>query len=120
MRLTDEEFDELNKIHTRLFACIQLLTDEDKGLNFYLSTEEIELIYKALTRVIEEEIDKRREKDKVKSLVEQILEKPIPERFATKLEPKSSCKYELPCGRCDLTKSLCSYNYEVKTDGNDI
>lgn len=119
MKLTDEEFDELDKIHTRLFACIQLLTDEDKGLNFYLSTEEIELIYKALTRVIEEEIDKRREKDKVKSLVEQILEKPMLE-MPTILEPKKICKYELPCGRCDLTKSLCGYNYEVKTDGNDI
>ena len=76
-------------------------------------------IYKTLTRVIEEEIDKRREKDKVKSLVEQMFEKPMSE-MPTILEPRKTCKYELPCGRCDLTKSLCSYNYEVKTDGNDI
>lgn len=121
MRLTDEEFDDLKNIQIIISDTIQRMRQE--GMNktvVSLTYKKLEIIEEALIDSIEAEMDRRRKNDKIKSIVEQVLEKPIPERFATKLEPKSSCKYELPCGRCDLTKSLCSYNYEVKTDGNDI
>ena len=122
MTLTDEEFEELKDLQETFYYFYLTPVDdkEDHLRPFMIYTEQAELISRALTEVVEREIDKRREQVRVKSIVEQVLEKPMSKRLITKLEPKESCKYELPCGRCDLTKSLCSYNYEVTKDGDGI
>lgn len=120
MKLTDEEFEELKKLQNMINSSLQDYGDKRRVLDLCITGEQLDIINEALIDSIEAEMDRRRKNDKIKSIVEQVLEKPVPERLATKLELKGSCKYELPCGRCDLTKSLCSYNYEVKTDGNDI
>lgn len=119
-KMSDEDFKKLKELQEKVFNLLQQSKEECAGVVSYCSYEDLDMINEALIDSIEAEIDRRRKNDKIKSIVEQVLEKPVSERLATKLEPKKSCKYELPCGRCDLTKNLCSYNYEVKIDGNDF
>lgn len=115
-RMSDEDFKELKELQEKMFNLLQQSKEECAGVVSYFSIEALDMINEALIDSIEAEMDRRRKNDKIKSIVEIMSEK----QPVMKLEPKKSCKYELPCGKCDLTKNLCNYNYEVKTDGNDI
>lgn len=115
MHLTDEEFEELKKLQNMINSSSQDYGDKRRISDLCITGEQLDIINEALIDSIEAEIDRRRKNDKIKSQVEKMFEKPV-----MKLEPKESCKYELPCGRCDLSKELCSYKFEVKTDGIDI
>ena len=114
--LTDEGFKQLKELQEKIFNLLQQSEEECTGIVSYYSYEDLDMINEALIDSIEAEKNRRRKSDRIKSQVEMMLEK----QPVMKLEPKKSCKYELPCGKCDLTKNLCSHNYEVKTDGNGI
>ena len=116
MHLTDEEFEELTKLQNMINSSSQDYDDKRRILDLCITGEQLDIINEALIDSIEAEMDRIRKSDRIKSQVEIMLEK----QPVMKLEPKKSCKYELPCGKCDLTKNLCSYNYKVKTDGNGI
>ena len=39
------------------------------------------------------------------------VDKPMNKIGQFQIQNFQKCKYHLPCGRCELTKELCTYNY---------
>ncbi len=116
MTLTDEEFVVLKGLQEKFYYFnVSSVDTKEKLLPFMIYKDQAELISRALTEVIEREIDKRREKDKVNSKVEYMLK-----NQSLSIVNESKCKYELPCGKCDLSKEICTYKYEVTKYGNGI